>query len=91
MKVKMNRVIRNGKLDICVELVGGSADGMLCTFDLDIIKVARYKPIYISRSAEPIHFMPEYDEYVRVSQEKAVLRVLNDFNARSQDDETDRT
>ena len=74
-ELKLNRVIKKGKLDVVVELVGGSADGTLCSCDLDIIRIPRRRPVTSLFSDHPITAMPDYDvdEYRRISLEKAVL------------------
>lgn len=68
-----NRIIKNGKLDICTELIGGASDGTLCE-DIDIIRIPYTTLLLLSDESitEKPHF--QYDEYIRISKEKAILR-----------------
>jgi len=73
-----NRIIKNGKLDICTELIGGASDGTLCDLDQEIIRILRKVDLVpLLSSDETLKEMPKfrYDEYVRISREKAILRV----------------
>lgn len=72
-----NRIVRNGKLDICTELIGGASDGLLCDCDQDIIRIAKKVEVERVRYISSYMFaIPSfgYDEYIRISKEKAILR-----------------
>lgn len=72
----MNRVIKNGKLDICVELIGGAHDGLLVNGDLEYIRMPKRKPLptlFGRCNRIPSINDLEYDVYKRISNEKAIL------------------
>lgn len=70
-----NRIIKDGKLQIVAQLIGGPADGMFVDYDRDIgdiVRIPKRKPLELSdlSSGQEIP-MPiiEYYEYKKVSEE----------------------
>jgi len=79
--MSIKRTITNGKLDTVTECIGGPEDGTLVSNQMESARFVRIKPqscsyFDISPLDEALSVNPFYEivEYVRVSQEKMILR-----------------
>jgi len=78
--MSIKRTITNGKLDTVTELIGGPADGTLVNSQMEKLQFIRIRPLSCScfdiSPLDEVGTNPFYDivEYVRVSQEKMILR-----------------
>ena len=75
----LKRTITNGNLDTVTECMGGPEDGTLVSNQMETARFIKRRPLsccIMSPSDEPPIAMTDYDivEYVRVSQEKMMLR-----------------
>ena len=73
----MPKIIRDGKLCLVAELIGGPADGTIVISDLDVIKIVKRKPItpMLSSSIPDISDI-DYYRYIKVTNEKYVFEEL---------------
>ena len=77
MSKKFKRLIKNGKLDVVSELIGGPGDGMLVSDKCDKIYLPKQRrPVdeLINYGDAPIMKLPDfnYHVYLRISKEKLI-------------------
>ena len=76
------RIIKNGKLDLICQLIGGPADGTIVDGDIDIIRIAQHRPLIVHMSiADNPPFSKftsiSYHQYKKISEEKYIYIGIN--------------
>ena len=70
------RIIKDGKLDLICQLVGGPADGTIVDVNIDIIRIPQRKLLTVCWSKDDLPFPKpasiSYHRYKKISEEKYI-------------------
>lgn len=82
-RIGLNRTIKNGKLELVSELIGGPGDGLLCDCDCEKIRLPKREPreLAIQDNNSAMITMPDlkFHSYKRITNEKLLYVGVSGF------------